>query len=391
MTYINDILFVNHAGDLGGAELCLLNYIERTNFNGRVLLFSSGAFRYELEDQGIKVDILPRAREILSIHRGSSFSHLVRAAFNLTGLIFSIVKRLRTTRIVYANSQKAAALTAVAAVFTRTPMVWHLHDIMTAPDFSGINRRLVIAATNLTARLVIANSEATAEAYREVGGTRPVAVVPNGIDPLPFDQIDRSTSRSLVRDEFGIPDVPILGFFGRICRWKGQDVAIRALKDVSGAHIVFVGAAFFGENDYAVELIQLAAEFGVTDRVHFAGFRRDVPLLMRGMDVLLHCSTEPEPFGRVIVEGMMAQVPVIAARGGGATEILEGTGAGILLPPGDVNVLAATLIQLLASDGELAAMGQIGGLHARRYYTAEAVNRRTNELLAPFLAGRYER
>lgn len=65
--------------------------------------------------------------------------------------------------------------------------------------------------------------------------------------------------------------------FGRLAPWKGQHVFIRAVAAVPGLHAVIVGGALFGEQVYEEELKLLCAELGVRDRVHFLGFRRDIP------------------------------------------------------------------------------------------------------------------
>ena len=82
--------------------------------------------------------------------------------------------------------------------------------------------------------------------------------------------------------------------------------------------------------------------------MHVAGFQDDVPAWMKAMDVILHTSTEPEPFGRVIVEGMAAARPVIAAAAGGVTEIVRHQHNGWLVKPGDVAALADAIGALRA-------------------------------------------
>ncbi len=85
---------------------------------------------------------------------------------------------------------------------------------------------------------------------------------------------------------------------------------------------------------------------GLANRAHFLGFRDDVPALMKGVDIVAHTSIAPEPFGRVVVEGMLAGKPVIAARDGGVTEIIDDGRDGLLVPSGDANALAAAIRQL---------------------------------------------
>jgi glycosyltransferase involved in cell wall biosynthesis len=106
--------------------------------------------------------------------------------------------------------------------------------------------------------------------------------------------------------------------------------------------------------------------------VHFLGFRSDVPRLMRTVDIVALTSSVPEPFGRVVVEGMLARRPVIATGVGGVPEIVT-DGTGVLVPPGDARALASALTRLLSDPvfaGEVACKGR---LRATTHFTVEAM------------------
>ena len=77
--------------------------------------------------------------------------------------------------------------------------------------------------------------------------------------------------------------------------------------------LLLVGDALFGEYEYLEQLHHQVKRLGLGDRVHFLGFRSDIPQLMSLCDLIAHTSTAPEPFGRVIVEGMLCGKPVVAA------------------------------------------------------------------------------
>ena len=108
----------------------------------------------------------------------------------------------------------------------------------------------------------------------------------------------------------------------------------------------------FGEDEYEGELRRLVDELGIAARVEFRGFCEDVGEELAGADVLVHASIIPEPFGQVVVEGMAAGLPVVAAAAGGPAEVLVDGETGLLYPPGDVEALAARL-RRLATDGAL--------------------------------------
>ena len=93
----------------------------------------------------------------------------------------------------------------------------------------------------------------------------------------------------------------------------------------------------------------MVADLGLGDRVRFLGHRGDVPRLMQAVDVMVHPSIEAEPFGRTLVEAMLAGVPVIATDAGAAADILESGRAGTLVPPNDAQALARAVASVLGA------------------------------------------
>jgi glycosyltransferase involved in cell wall biosynthesis len=150
-------------------------------------------------------------------------------------------------------------------------------------------------------------------------------------------------------------------------------VAVDVLARLPDAHAIFVGGALFGEQDYVAEVHRRVRELGMDTRVHFLGFRRDLPRLMRAVDVVLHTAEAPEPFGRVILEGMLAARPVVAARAGGAVEIVREGITGLLIPPGDVSAFTAAVGSLLTDPARRAAFGRAGYERANRDFSLEAM------------------
>jgi Glycosyltransferase len=142
----------------------------------------------------------------------------------------------------------------------------------------------------------------------------------------------------------------LAGSFSRLARWKGQHVLLEAMVLNPQMHAVLVGAPLFGEDAYEIELHAFVAAHNLGDRVHFLGFQHDIPACMCAVDAVVHTSITPEPFGRVIVEGMLAQRPVVAARAGGVLEIIDDYENGVLCTPGDAHGLADTLAELRSND-----------------------------------------
>jgi glycosyltransferase involved in cell wall biosynthesis len=358
------VLFVDHTGQIGGAELILLDVVQGRQ-DSSAFLFESGPLAKALSDRGLSVIASRWGAGLSQFRRDSSWLKALPLFGRLAAITAELARAARCHDVVYANSQKAFVLAAIANVVARRPLIWHLHDIISPAHFGAMQRRMQVFLANRFAVKVIVPSQAAAAAFIDAGGRRSlVEVVPNGlaVEPLPV-------SRQELRQRLGLPSGPLVGVFSRLARWKGQHVLIEALAKLPGVHGIVVGDALFGEQDYAAELKRLVAELGLGDRVHFLGHRGDVPLLMQAVDAMVHPSIDPEPFGRTLVEAMLAGVPVIATDAGAAPDILEHGRAGMLVPPGDARALAEALDAVLVEPEILKPQLDYASRRARTHYS----------------------
>jgi glycosyltransferase involved in cell wall biosynthesis len=366
------VLFVDHSAVLGGGELSLLDISRGFRETSTVLLLSDGPFREVLQEEGVPVRLLGAGASVLSIKR-SGGGRSPTAVASIAGLAWRLAQVAREFDVLYANSQKAFVVSALAGGLARRPVIWHLRDILCEAHFGRANIRLVTVLANVFASRVIANSQATANAFlAQRGRAGKIRVVHNGIDARDFVAVTDTEARE-VRIELGVEGRQLVGVFGRFHPWKGQHVAVDVLSRLPDVHALFVGGALFGEHDYVAEIRRRVREAGMEDRVHFLGFRRDLPRLMRAVDVVLHTAQAPEPFGRVIVEGMLATRPVVAADAGGAAEIVRHGSTGLLVPPGDVGAFAEAVAGLLADPALRATLGRAGHERAIRDFSVDAM------------------
>lgn len=366
------ILFLDHVGELGGAELALLDVARAYRETCTFMLFADGPFRTLLTGAGVKVEILESGSAMRAVRRETRWPGFL-AASQVAGLAWQVARRARGHDAIHANSQKAFVVACLAGLLARRPVIWDLNDLLLPEHFSRTNILVDVMLANHMAVRVIANSRASADALVANGGDgEKVRVVYNGLDPAPFDAV-REEDVAAARAELGLQGIPVVGVFGRLAEWKGQHIALAAAAQVPGVHLLLVGDALFGEQEYAGRLREETSSLGIQDRVHFLGFRSDVPQLMRMVDVVLHTSTSPEPFGRVIVEGMLARRPVIATRAGGVTEILADGETGLMVPPGDVAALVSAIGSVLDRPDFAARLASAGREHAERQFTVEAM------------------
>ncbi len=364
------ILCIDQTGQLGGGEIALLPWLKANAGDVTMLLFEDGPFRPLLEASGLRVHVLSSVG-LKGVRRESglaSMTSILPAFLRLRRAVAAIASGFD---VLYANSQKAFLVAALARRRGR-PLVWHLRDILTAEHFSPLMRRVAVWAGNRYATTILANSNATADAWVAAGGARSkITVVHDGVSPLPFDSVSESTVAGLRASYSG--GAPLVGLFGRLSHWKGQHVLLEALATMPGVHAILVGDALFGEDAYAAALRERAGRGDLAGRVHFLGFRSDVPALMKSVDLVVHTSTAPEPFGLVIVEGMLARRPVIATRGGGATEIIRDAKEGVLIEPASVAELKAAIGSLLGDAERRHQLACEGRRRAERDFSEEAM------------------
>jgi glycosyltransferase involved in cell wall biosynthesis len=368
------VVYLDHTSQLSGGELALMRLLEAlTQVEAHVILAEEGPLVDRLLQAGISVEVLPMAGRTRQLRKDSVHPRrlpLLAASDTLTYSL-RLAWRLRRLRpdLVHTNTLKSGIYGAVAARLAGAPVVWQLHDRIDVDYLPRPAVFLVRALTRHLADLVISNSEATKQTLSPRARSIVVPPVVGLVGP------GREPSAS------GVPLV--VGMVGRLAPWKGQDIFLRAFAQAFAGgqqRAVIVGAALFGEAEtaYADGLRRLSEELGVDHRVEFRGHRDDVAGEMRSMDILVHASTIPEPFGQVVIEGMSARLPVVASRSGGPEAIITDGVDGLLFPPGDVAALARTLAQLEAEPQRRAQLGHAGEHRAREFspdFVAEQIMR----------------
>jgi glycosyltransferase involved in cell wall biosynthesis len=374
------ILFLDQSGHLGGAELSLLSISKNYRSNGLVCLFADGTFRQALEDNHIPHKVL--AMTPFVVNRQSGLFKGLLSLSTVLPIILQVIRLSRKFDLIYANTQKAFVIGAVASYLSHRPLVFHLRDVLSADHFSSTNLQLVIFLANHHARLVIANSEATKIAFIEAGGkSELVQVAYNGFNAN--DYVTHSAKILPSKDDFGFnKNQYLIGHFSRLSPWKGQHILLTALS-VCPENIaaIFVGDALFGEQEYVQQLHQQVQELGLAHRVRFLGFRSDIPELMSVCDLIAHTSTAPEPFGRVIVEAMLCGKPIVAAGAGGTSEIIEHDKTGWLTQPGNAEQLAKRICQCVENPQHVAAVAQIAKQNAMEKFSLTSMSEKIDQLL----------
>jgi len=373
------ILFLDQSGKLGGAELSLLDVVKPYRDRCLVGIFADGSFHQALQQQRIPVQVL--TTQALQVQRGSNLLQVVGSFRHLLPLIAKVVHLSRSYDLLYANTQKALVIGAIASAITQRPLVYHLRDILSSEHFSQTNLRLAIGFANQCASLVIANSQATQQAFIEAGGRAEIIkVVYNGFKPESYQSSIAAVSK--LRQQLNLAGQFVVGHFSRLSPWKGQHVLIEALTHCpENVTALLVGDALFGEQDYVEQLHQQVEQLGLGDRVWFLGFRSDISPLMTLCDLVAHTSTAPEPFGRVIVEAMLCGTPIVAAAAGGVVELIEHGKTGWLMPPSDALKLADIIQQCQSQPERAIAISHQAQQSASQRFNLETTNQQIAHLL----------
>ncbi len=292
--------------------------------------------------------------------RGSALAlRLLRAAADLP----AYERRLREVLsvigpdVLHTNGFKAHIVGARARRTCRG-LVWHVHEY--AGD-RPMTRRLLRRYAR-RAGAIVANSESVAADVRGITGpAADVRVIYNAVDLVRFSAagpvIDLDARCGLVRAPAGTVRVGLVATFSR---WKGHETFLRAMAALRPRLPVrgyVVGGALYdtdGSQHSAEEVRALATSLGLDGRVGFTGFVDSVDGVMRALDVVVHASTRPEPFGLVIAEAMACGRAVITSGTGGAAELVRDGIDAVTHRPGDPADLASR-IERLVDDAPLRA------------------------------------
>jgi glycosyltransferase involved in cell wall biosynthesis len=360
------VLFVDHTAQLGGAELCLLDLSRLCRASCRVLLLSDGPLVEHLRRSGVEVHVCVHvcragAGWVREVRKRADPVALARHLPALWADARRVAAEAREFDAIWASNHKAFAVSALAGMLVGRPVIYHLHDLLDGQHFGLANRWAMVLLANACAARVVVNSRATARAFVAAGGRRALLrILYNGFEfgstPPPAVGGDRL----------------LVGMFSRLAPWKGQHVLLDALALDERFSALIVGDALFdADRDYARELERRVRALGLKGRVQLLGFREDARALMAACDVLVHCSVLDEPFGRVVVEGMAAGRPVVAAATGGVPELVEDGRTGLLVPPGDAAALAAALRRLIEDRVLARRLGEEGRRSALHRFNLE--------------------
>lgn len=376
------ILFVNPGRALGGAEHSLLLLVQELRTRAvevTVALFGDGPFRDRLATLGVSTVRIEPPQWVRTAGRYRFSGAPIQAAGLMAAGLPTVLRLAALARrvkadLIHTNGMKAHLLAGLAGRLAGVPVIWHLRDF--PPD--GWAGRVFHQVAGRLPALILAPSEAVAASVR--GSDRGACPVITLHDSVDLGRFHPGLPRGLIRRELAIAgEEPLIGLVAHLTPWKGHELFLavaRAVADaVHGARFVVAGGAIYethGHAGYLDALRRRALALGLSERLAFLGPREDIPEVLVDLDVLVHCPTAPEPFGRVLAEAMAVGCPVVAARCGGIPEVVEDRETGLLVPPMDVEAFTQAVLRLLRDPALRSRLATAGRRRAEALFGVEA-------------------
>jgi glycosyltransferase involved in cell wall biosynthesis len=345
-----------------------VTHLDRSRFEPLVACPEPGPLPERLKEAGIPFVVHANtrlARE--SLHR------FARDVFWYRRLI-----RRERIDLVHANVGGSRSSAAFAARLCGVPYLQHVRNSLKAEGLRHFGFRWA-------ARVIVNSNDAGRMLYADERFRVKTRTIYNGVE------LARYQSREDRRHELPDGKRPVLGFVGQIVERKGIATILRAmpaiLSRLPDAVLVIVGCAPPDSPDYYQECLQLVSRLGIGEHVTWTGYRRDVPEWMRTFDLFVF-PTRAEPFGKVVIEAMAAECPVVASAVGGIPEIISRPELGTLIPPDDPESLAGSAIELLEDRARARAMGAAGAAHAWENFAVDAMAEKLQALYSEVISER---
>ncbi len=397
------LVFLNPSGEMGGAERVLLDVLAslreaQPEWDLSLVTSAAGPVLDRARSLGVRARVVPFPRALSRVGDGGARARgalgtvvgLLRAAPSAAGYVARLRRELREMApdVIHTNGFKMHVL-GLWTRPNRTPVVWHVHDFVgRRPVMSWLLR-----AHAARCAAVIANSHSVAADVKGVvGGRVEVRPVVNAVDLGEFSpdgpRVDLDVAAGMAPPSGEVVRVGLVATLGW---WKGHDVFLRALSLLPPELPVrgyVVGGALYetaGSQRSLEELRRRAGELGITGRVGFTGYVPNPAAAMRALDVVVHASTEPEPFGLVIAEAMACGRAVVVSDAGGAAELFTSGVDGLGHRPGDAEGLAARIEELVRSPELRARLATAARARAERNFDRA---RLASELIPIYMAAR---
>jgi len=382
---MKNILYCEHNtdGTIGGSYYSLfflVTGLDKTQFRPIVVFYQDNMMMEKLKSAGVETMVLHPPTPV-SFTGGVRQNGRNRIWWNSLKIIQKVPNFIKLFILPTWRNYKILGQHRIDIVHLNNSIV-HNHDWMLAAMLRnipcitherGINNTFSLFAKYFGKRLyaIICISDAVKHNLKSHGvDFGNMVTIHNGYNP---DAAVVRTSPEAIRNRYGIRQEDLtLGIVGNIKEWKGQETVVRSLdilkRQFPNVKCLIVGDTSESDMYYEKRIREIVREMDLVGNVIFTGFQKNVLDYINIMDILIHASISPEPFGRVLLEGMALNKPLVGANGGAVPEIVEEGVTGITFTPGDPESLAAAVSSIASNDVLMKSMGEKGFIRLKEKF-----------------------
>jgi glycosyltransferase involved in cell wall biosynthesis len=322
-----------------------------------------------------------------------TFPSLVQPIHPLKDLkaILDLTRHLMTKpyQVVHTHNSKAGFIGRLSAKLARVPVIVHTVHGFAFHEQEPRSRRVLFRnlerlASHWCDRMIFISQPLVDWALKEkIGCIGKMARIYSGIEMERFHPVSEQEKKRL-RAKWGLGEHDaVIGIVSKLWEGKGHDLLIRTFmeirKEMPQARLVIVGEGYLMES-----LKTLVSQLKLSDVVIFTGFLEDIPQIIATFDVAVLPSYF-EGMGRVLLEAMAMEKPVVGTRVGGIPDLIEQDLNGSLVSPGSETELASAVLKILNDKGLAAKMGQAGRKRMTDRFSAESMVRSIEEVYCELL------
>jgi glycosyltransferase involved in cell wall biosynthesis len=399
------LLYLTPTSAMGGAERVLLDLLSivraaRPSWTLGLIVGNDGPLTREARALGVDTTVRPFPRDFAQLGEtglGSSRSwfdfgrHALRGSAALVRYAFGLKAEVKAfgPDIVHSNGIKMHILGALVKPSTAS-LVWHFHDY---PSARPVTSRLVRSLRSRCGAVIAVSNHVAEDIRRTLGDSIDVRVIWNSVD------LQRFAPDGPVADLAGLAGLPpaspgtaTIGLVATFARWKGHTLfldMLRALAKTNTFRAYIIGGPLYETPASQVSFEQLKAvieQYGLADRVGMTGFT-DSASALRALDIVVHASTKPEPFGLVIAEAMAIGKPVVISGAGGVSELVSDGSTGLVYPAGRADDMAHQVRRLLEDRPLRASIGSAAHKSAAHQFHKDRFTRQVIDLYGSVSSG----
>lgn len=355
------ILYVNASGEISGAErslLAMLDALDTTRWTP-VVVAPEGALLQAVAHRGITtcpVSISPLSRAMALTRAWSVLRQLRKGKQEIAHIV-----RIFAPAIIHANTTQAMLYLPLRLPL---PIIWQVRDLT---PLTLLGDWLYSKASCVAAISTAVQHELLKYAHDH---EKKIVLLPPAVDTTQFRPLREVTA---TRKALRLPvELPLIGMIAQFVAWKQHHLWLDALEQMASLHwhAVLAGADLHHNDAYLTSIRQRLATPPLKDRVTWLPWQGDMARLMGVLDMLV-LPSRCEPFGRVLIEAMACQVPVIAVQGGGVSDIIIPGESGLLVAD-DSTALAEGMQSLLIDEALRKSLGQRGRMAVEQRFSLHA-------------------